>query len=245
MLDRLINCWSWILQWGWLSEGHMHRNNNNVKQTWGTNRIVFPHKALTICPKNRHSSRSASRTTGKAQDVDIFCFNIERWHCIWSIGSHDNDFVTPTTEIVVEFRARHTGHFWRKGQKCGTAHVRPGTLWNGSTGSTQSMDIMLNFRRIDLFFEILDRLVPKQPVVVLWHLRDGNGDIINRVLWQNAPYWKILYCTVLCCSVVGTLLHYCIEWCCAIHFLLAGMQPAQPYRHGTCCFASVTMSHTN
>ena len=65
------------------------------------------------------------------------------------------------------------------------------------------------------------------------------------------------YCTVLCCTLVQLVLlcitvDYFLEvsynfkfafyWC--NQPCITGMQPTQPYRHGTCCFASVTMPHT-
>ena len=74
------------------------------------------------------------------------------------------------------------------------------------------------------------------------------------------------YCTVLCCSVCcidGLLLFsLCIGVAaaaefnrfpvfCVVQFTfywhpthITGIQPTQPYRRGTCCFASVTMPHT-
>ena len=74
----------------------------------------------------------------------------------------------------------------------------------------------------------------------------------------NAPYrqYSLLRTTLLFCAVVKSVLciTVCIERCRTMYseyFLLAcnqpnitGMQPTQPYRHGTCCFASVTMPHT-
>ena len=57
------------------------------------------------------------------------------------------------------------------------------------------------------------------------------------------------YCTVLCCTLVQLVLlcitvlrgvvQFAFYWC--NRPSITGMQSTQPYRHGTCCFASVTM----